>query len=111
MSNKQKYKPGVKITMNRFHKFWVGTTTVLLTAVMLTSCSGGTSSNTGGGRSSNTSSTGGTEITPVTPITSNTTPKPQPQNINLRRQNAQDTYTDCVRFGADNCDLDLRGVP
>ncbi|MFM6349935.1 MAG: hypothetical protein ACKPFK_33065, partial [Dolichospermum sp.] len=38
MSNKQKYKPGVKITMNRFHKFWVGTTTVLLTAVMLTSC-------------------------------------------------------------------------
>jgi hypothetical protein len=35
--------------MNKFHKFWVGTTTVLLTAVMLTSCSGGTSSNTGGG--------------------------------------------------------------
>ncbi|MFM6077932.1 MAG: hypothetical protein ACKPCI_05320 [Dolichospermum sp.] len=77
MSNKQKYKPGVKITMNKFHKFWVGTTTVLLTAVMLTSCSGGTSSNTGGGRSSNTSSTGGTEITPVTPITSNTTPQRQ----------------------------------
>ncbi|MFM6226812.1 MAG: hypothetical protein ACKPCQ_06785 [Dolichospermum sp.] len=103
--------------MNKLNQLLMGTTTLLLTAVMLTSCGGGTSSNTGrgtssntgGGKSSNTSSTG--ETTPVTPITSNTTPKPQPQNINLRRQNAQDTYTDCVRFGADNCDLDLRGVP
>ncbi|MFM6250654.1 MAG: hypothetical protein ACKPJQ_12205 [Dolichospermum sp.] len=95
--------------MSKLNQLLMGTTTLLLTAVMLTSCGGGTSSNTGGGKSSNTSSTG--ETTPVTPITSNTTPKPQPQNINLRRQNAQDTYTDCVRFGADNCDLDLRGVP
>jgi hypothetical protein len=29
MSNKQKYKPGVKITMNKFHKFWVGTTAIV----------------------------------------------------------------------------------
>ncbi|MFM6042815.1 MAG: hypothetical protein ACKO98_08165, partial [Dolichospermum sp.] len=67
MSNKQKYKPGVKITMNRFHKFWVGTTTVLLTAVMLTSCGGGTSSNTGGGQAQN----------------NNNNPQPGPQTLTV----------------------------
>ena len=31
--------------------------------------------------------------------------------IPFSRQNAQDTYADCVRSGYPNCDLDLRGVP
>ncbi|MFM6075585.1 MAG: hypothetical protein ACKPB9_29000, partial [Dolichospermum sp.] len=53
--------------MNRFHKFWVGTTTVLLTAVMLTSCGGGTSSNTGGGQAQN----------------NNNNPQPGPQTLTV----------------------------
>jgi hypothetical protein len=84
----------------------------LLTGLMITSCGGGTSSNTpttgtsnntsgGGGRQSSTNGgSGGT--TGTNPI------------IDIRRQNAQDTYADCVRAGNDpslNCDLDLRGVP
>ncbi|MFM6611673.1 MAG: hypothetical protein ACKPJQ_20050 [Dolichospermum sp.] len=149
--------------MNKLNQLLMGTTTLLLTAVMLTSCGGGTSSNTGrgtssntgggtssntgDGTSSNTSSTGGTKITPPPQrsdytsqcntsggnvdfacVTTQTSKWQQDLNqwqrsitgssggntdinINLRRQNAQDTYTDCVRFGADNCDLDLRGVP
>ena len=51
--------------------------TFLLTGLMITSCGGGTSSNTPstGTSSKTSSSSGGT--TPVTPITSNTTPRPQ----------------------------------
>jgi len=48
----------------------------LLIGLMITSCGGGTSSNTPStGTSSKTPS--GTGTTPVTPITSNTTPQPQ----------------------------------
>ncbi|MDM3847973.1 MAG: hypothetical protein PT116_23835 [Aphanizomenon gracile PMC638.10] len=50
----------------------------LLIGLMITSCGGGTSSNTPStGTSSKTSSEGGTGTTPVTAITSNTTPQPQ----------------------------------
>ncbi|MDM3855292.1 MAG: hypothetical protein PT120_10440 [Aphanizomenon gracile PMC649.10] len=50
----------------------------LLIGLMITSCGGGTSSNTPStGTSSKTSDGGGTGTTPVTPITSNTTPQPQ----------------------------------
>jgi hypothetical protein len=48
----------------------------LLIGLMITSCGGNTSSNTPS-TGTPTSSRGGTEITPVTPITSNTTPQPK----------------------------------
>ncbi|PNK02273.1 hypothetical protein CEP10_14885 [Cylindrospermopsis raciborskii S07] len=55
--------------MNKFNQLLMGTTTVVLTAVMLTSCGGGTSSNTGGGTTQGGGGTtqGGGSVTPVQP--------------------------------------------
>ncbi|OBQ40426.1 MAG: hypothetical protein AN487_01790 [Anabaena sp. CRKS33] len=90
--------------------------TFLLTGLMITSCGGGTSSNTpttgtSSGTSNNTSGGGGRQG--LTNRGSGRTTGTNPI-IDIRRQNAQDTYADCVRAGNDpslNCDLDLRGVP
>jgi cytoskeletal protein RodZ len=62
----------------------------LLIGLMITSCGGNTSSNTPStGTSSKTSSGGGTGTTPVTPITSNTTPQPE-RNDYTSQCNAKD---------------------
>ena len=91
----------------------------LLIGLMITSCGGGTSSNTPStGTSSKTSSGGTSSETSSTGTSSKTssgtgTTRGGTTATDIRRQNAADTYADCARIGDPslNCDLDLRGVP
>ncbi|MGJ0607843.1 hypothetical protein [Cylindrospermopsis raciborskii] len=103
--------------MNKFNQLLMGTTTVVLTAVMLTSCGGGTSSNTGGGTTQGGGGTtqggggttqGGGSVTPVqpTPTTPQTLTVTVPSLGYVQTIDKNTTFADittAARDGAAEC--------